>query len=220
MRRDGRALNAVPGLAESGGYACAVLYGTGITEILTSGDARAAIGSRRNEARSLGVTLDDWWTSVPHEEWRGSARTLTAACRTLGGTRTGPGRFSGVDFGRLCREADDLRITMTDLARGRFIGQAALSPDARMATAVRYRAEGLAARESAALLGVSHTTVNRDLARWGREAHLMPLEIVRLSRPAGTPARNIQPSDVPAGTANVPAERSSVAHVVAFRRPA
>src|SRR5262249_25905002 len=98
MRRQGRALHAAPGLARSGGYACAILYGTGITEVVAADDARAVIGALRTSARSLGVSLDDWWASVPHEEYAGNVRRLTAACRELGGTRTGAGRFSGVDF--------------------------------------------------------------------------------------------------------------------------
>lgn len=217
MRRNGRALHTVPGPAESGGYAYALLFSTGTVQVGRTPDARAELGARRNTARSFGISLDDWWVSVPHEEWGGSERRLSAACRDLGGTRIGPGCWSGVDFGCLSEAADRLPpLTMTRLAGRRLWEEKPLSPDARMATAVRHRAEGLTVRQAATLLRVSHTTVIRDLARWDREGARMPLEIIRLSRP-GTGTRNICRPDSTAAGPGVPAGRSSV---TPLRRPA
>jgi len=57
-------------------------------------------------------------------------------------------------------------------------------PVRRMAIAARLTADGLSLRQVAKRLSVSHQTVANDLARWEREKPHLPLEIIRLSKPA------------------------------------
>lgn len=91
-----------------------------------------------------------------------------------------------------------------------------MDKDRRMAVAVRLTAEGLSLREVAARLSVSHMTVTRDLARWDSEGSAMPLAIIRLSKPAVTPACN---KTAPGGE-EVTAECDSTAAVIPLRRSA
>lgn len=83
--------------------------------------------------------------------------------------------------------------------------------DRRMAIAARLRAEGLSLRQIATRQHVSYQTVARDLARWDQEGSSMPPAIIRLSRPAVTPA-------APMGATNVTPIRDSGADVIPLRR--
>jgi hypothetical protein len=84
--------------------------------------------------------------------------------------------------------------------------------DRRMANAVRFRAEGMSLREIAARQSVNHQTVANDLARWERVRVQMPLEIIRLSKPA---VEKLPPR----GEISTP-EIDSGATVTPLRRPA
>jgi transposase len=87
-----------------------------------------------------------------------------------------------------------------------------LDKDRRMAVAVRLIREGLSLREAAARLSVSHQTVANDLRRWEHAAAQMPLEIVRLSKPAV--------KNVPRGGEILTPAFDSGASVIPLRRPA
>lgn len=87
-----------------------------------------------------------------------------------------------------------------------------LDKNRRMAVAVRLTREGLSLRQAAARLSVSYQTVANDLARWERVGSEMPLEIVRLSKPA------VKKS--PHGGEILTLEVDSAATVIPLRRPA
>jgi hypothetical protein len=93
--------------------------------------------------------------------------------------------------------------------------------DRRMAVAVRLTAEGLSLRQAAARLSVSYQTIARDLARWDREGRAMPPAIVRLSRPAVTPAipPRVKNVTVPRDT-DVTVPYSAGSNVIPLRRTA
>src|SRR6185437_14602745 len=135
--------------------------------------------------------LAGWWVSIPHAEWIANEQALAETVRVLGGKRTGPGCYAGADFALLTGKAHDLPFTSTAawaFGRRHRRREAPQSRDRRMAVAVRLRAEGLSARQIAERQSVSHTTILGDLARWERVRDQMPLEILRLARPAGNQA--------------------------------
>jgi DNA-directed RNA polymerase specialized sigma24 family protein len=206
-----RTLNDLTGWAERGGYIYAVLLRSGIVRAGRTDDARATVTALRKEARANGTDLADWWVSIPHEEWISNERALTEICRILDGKRTGPGCYSGVDFRLLTGKAFDLPYTTTaQWASGRRerCREAPDARDKRMAVAVRLHAQGMSVREIARRQSVSHTTIQNDLARWERVRGEMPLEILRLSRPAGN--RTWQP-DVPGPSSQEPCLPAGVA---------
>jgi len=230
MTRRKRTLDELPGLAERGGYVYALLLANGIVRVGRTEDAREAVTAVRKDARSFGTDLADWWVSVPHAEWLATERALIESCHVLGGRRTGPGSFSGVDFGLLTGKASDLPFTSTAAyAYGRRHRRRKDydDPYKRMAVSARYRAEGLSLRAIAARQSVSQTTIARDLARWDLVGASMPLEIIRLSRPAVTPSRNTGSAgagSIPAGDGApetaVTSPRYTGPGVIPFRRPA
>lgn len=216
-----RSLYELPGYAERGGYVYALLYSTGIVEVGRTDNARQRATERRRTARAYGCELADWWASVPHEEWIANERAMTETCLILGGKRTAQGSYSGVDFAMLTGKAFDLPYTSTTpWASGRRERRRE-SPgdrDKRMAVAVRLKAQGMGVREIARRQSVSHTTIQNDLARWERVRDGMPLEILRLSRPAGN--RTWQP-DVPAPSSQescLPSEVATSASITPIRR--
>lgn len=219
MTEPRRTLDELSGLAERGGYVYALLFGTGVVRVGRAEDARGEVTALRKDARAFGTDLADWWVSGPHAEWVANERALIESCRTLGGRRTGPGCFAGVDFGLLTGKAHDLLFTKTDSAGPRHRRRSEYEdPDKRMAVAVRYRSQGMSVREIAALRSVSHTTVIRDLDRWERVRDQMPLEIIRLSRAAGTSQRNTGAEVSTSPDTAVPGSRSSETDVIQFRR--
>lgn len=218
MTRRKRTLDELTGYTNRGGYVYAVLLGTGIVRVGRTDDARTAVRGLRKDARAHGTDLADWWVSVPHEEWVANERALIECCLILGGKRTAPGCYSGADFALLTGKAHDLSFTSTAgweygrVHRRRPDGQ---HPDRRMAEAVSYRAGGLTVRDIAARLGVSHTTIVRDLARWERVKDAMPLDIIRLSRAGGTSAWNTGQTDA---SSRDPQFQGDVPEVIPFRR--
>jgi hypothetical protein len=220
MPRKKRSLYELPGYAERGGYVYAVLYSTGIVRVGRTDHARGEITAIRKEARAAGIELADWWVSVPHEEWVANERRLAETCRA-NGTRTGAGRYSGLDFRLVAGKANDLPFTSTGLyAAGRRHRHRETEEgrDKRMAIAVRHRAAGMKVREIAERLSVSHTTIENDLARWKRVRDQMPLEIIRLSRPPGNQPWQTEPGSPSSREACLPGEVASDAGVIAFRR--
>lgn len=219
MTKPRRTLDELPGLAERGGYVYALLFGTGIVRVGRTDDARTDVTALRSEARAFGADLADWWVSVPHVEWVANERALIECCRVLGGRRTGPGCYADADFGLLTGKAHDLPFTKTDsagpLRRRRREHE---DPDRRMAVTVRFRSQGMSVRNIATRRGVSHTTVVRDLARWERVRDEMPLEIIRLSRSAGTSQRNTGAENSTSSDTAVPGSRSSEPGVIPLRR--
>jgi hypothetical protein len=84
-------------------------------------------------------------------------------------------------------------------------------PRGRMLRAVRLRGQGLSLRQSAAVLGVHHDTVWRDLRRWDKEA-AERAKVTRLSdRAVGK---------TPPGGGNQTAGSDSEATVTPLRRRA
>jgi hypothetical protein len=209
-----RTLRQLGGPCQSGGYAYALLYSTGVVQVGRTRDARAEVNARRGTARQLGITLTDWWVSEPVVEWVGGERHLAAAAREIGAREIGGGSFGGVDFAALCERAADMRGTEAPAPRA-----IAWTPDERMAVAVRYRAEGLTLRQSAERMLVSYGTVRRDLVRWDQVSHLMPVRIARLSVPVTQP-RYIGPRDDTADVPDVTDVRNSPENVIQLRRPA
>lgn len=214
-----RSLYELPGYAERGGYVYALLYSTGIVQVGRTADARSEVSERRRTARALGIDLAGWWVSKAHAEWIASERQLSEAARTAG-RRTGTGCYAGIDFASLTETAEAMEITSTGawaFSRRYRRREAPGSRDRRMAVAVRQRAEGMSVREIARRESVSHTTIQNDLARWERVKDSMPLEILRLTRPAGN--RTWQPDLDPPSSAEtcLPPE---IATVTPFRRMA
>lgn len=209
-----RTLRQLGGPCQSGGYAYALLYSTGVVQVGRTRDARAEVNGRRGTARQLGVALTDWWVSEPVVEWVGGERHLAAACRDLADREIGGGSFGGVDFAALCRRAADMRGTEAPAPRA-----IAWTPDERMAVAVRYRADGLTLRQSAERMLVSYGTVRRDLIRWDRVKAGMPPRIARIAA-AVTQSRYVGPHDGTPETPDVTGARNSGQNVIQLRRPA
>jgi hypothetical protein len=209
-----RTLRQLGGACESGGYAYALLYSTGVVQVGRTRDARAEVNARRGTARQLGIALTDWWVSEPVVEWVGGERHLAAVCRELDGREIGGGSFGDVEFAALCQRAADMRGTEAPAPRAN-----AWTPDERMAVAARYRAEGLTLRQSAGRMLVSYGTVRRDLARWDRVSGQMPARIARLSVPVTQP-RYIGPRDGADDSPDVTDVRNTGPNVIQLRRPA
>lgn len=207
-------LRQLGGPCESGGYAYALLYSTGVVQVGRTRDARAEVNARRGTARQLGIALTDWWVSEPVVEWVGGERHLAAACRDLAEREIGAGSFGGVDFAALCRQAADMRGTEAPAPRA-----ITWTPDERMAVAARYRAEGLTLRQSAGRMLVSYGTVRRDLVRWDRVRGQVPPRIARLSVPVTQPCY-IGPRDGTPDEPDVTGARNNGADVIQLRRPA
>lgn len=214
-----RSLYELPGYAERGGYVYALLYSTGIVRVGRTADARAEVTGRRKAARALGIDLAGWWVSKAHAEWIASERQLSEHARTEG-KRTGDGCYAGIDFASLAKTAEAMESTSTAgwaFSRRFRHRESPGDRNKRMATAVRQQAEGMSVREIARRQSVSHTTIQNDLSRWERVRGQMPLEILRLARPAGN--RTWQPDlDSPS-----PAEAclpDQIATVTTFRRMA
>lgn len=208
-----RTLRQLGGPCQSGGYAYALLYSTGVVQVGRTRDARAEVNSRRGTARQLGIALSDWWVSEPVVEWVGGQRHLAAACRDLADREIGNGSFGGVDFAALCERAARLSLTVADAPL-----RVEWTPDERMAVAARYRGEGLTLRQSAERMLVSYGTVRRDLIRWDRVKAGMPSRIARIATPVTQP-RYIGPCD-DADTPDVAGARNSAPNVIQLRRPA
>lgn len=209
-----RTLRQLGGPCQSGGYAYALLYSTGVVQVGRTRDARAEVNARRGTARQLGIALADWWMSTPMVEWIGGERQIAAACRELAGREIGGGSFAGVDFAALCSQADLIKSTEAPAPRA-----IAWTPDERMAVAARYRAEGLTLRQSAERMLVSYGTVRRDLARWDQVKGQMPARITRLSVPV-TRTRYIGPRDSSPDVPDVTGTRNTAPNVIQLRRPA
>ena len=223
-----RSLYELPGAAGQGGYVYAVLYSTGVVRVGRTVNARAELTAIRKDARASGIDLADWWASVPHEEWIRNEGWLNETCRAVATGRTGPQCYSGVDFTLLTGKAHDLPCTSTEKYAGsrRYrTREGQYERDQRMAVAVRRKAEGMTLRKIAETQGVSHTTIRTDIERWERVKDQMPLEIIRLARPAGNQGWKPGPSDTPPdGGSPVPGFQEEVssapADLIPFRRSA
>lgn len=97
------------------GYVYIAALSNGNIKVGRSQNAEKRLSTHRGNARILGLTVTDSWTSPLHAEWRSNEDALKKIAADLGGTPESREVFSGVDFAAVVKKASELTFTGPDL---------------------------------------------------------------------------------------------------------
>lgn len=93
------------------GYVYVAALSNGTVKVGRSQDAGRRLGTHRANARTLGLTVTDSWSSPLHAEWYPNEDALKKIAADLGGVPESRETFSGIAFADVVSKAEGLTFT-------------------------------------------------------------------------------------------------------------
>ena len=98
-------------MTPAAGYVYVAALSNGTVKVGRSQDAVKRLAGHKTNARTLGLTVADSWTSPLHLEWLSNEDALKKIAADLGGVPEGREAFSGIEFAAVVEKARDLTFT-------------------------------------------------------------------------------------------------------------